>query len=161
MDPPFLFTICHSFLLLPFSHVTAQKVTNLSSKKQTIKCILVFDASQHNHKQMAGEINKQHFEFQCTKTKQNKTSLPHTCISRSKFLSSGSDMLEWISSDRLKIFLQYTFNKHFKFCRINSSRSNPARNFTHLCVTLKGFMKALKTFIKPFQAPERSAKIKL
>ena len=33
--------------------------------------------------------------------------------------------------------------------------------FTPLCGASKGFMKALKTFIKPFEAPQRSAKIKI
>ena len=33
--------------------------------------------------------------------------------------------------------------------------------FTFLCGASKGFMKALKTFIKPFEAPQRSVKIKL
>ena len=32
--------------------------------------------------------------------------------------------------------------------------------FTLLCGTSKGFMKALKVFIKPFEVPQRSAKIK-
>ena len=33
--------------------------------------------------------------------------------------------------------------------------------FTLLCGTAKGFMKALKAFIKPFQAPQRTVKIKI
>ena len=33
--------------------------------------------------------------------------------------------------------------------------------FTLLCGASKGFMKALKTFIKPFEAPQRSVKIKI
>ena len=33
--------------------------------------------------------------------------------------------------------------------------------FTLLCDTSKGFMKALKTFIKPFEAPQRSVKVKI
>ena len=33
--------------------------------------------------------------------------------------------------------------------------------FTHLRVALKGFMKTLKAFIKPFVAPQRSVKIKM
>ena len=33
--------------------------------------------------------------------------------------------------------------------------------FTLLCGALKGFMKALKAFIKPFEAPQRSVKIKI
>ena len=32
--------------------------------------------------------------------------------------------------------------------------------FTFLCGASKGFMKAFKAFIKPFEAPQRSAKIK-
>ena len=32
--------------------------------------------------------------------------------------------------------------------------------YTSLCC-LKGFMKALKAFIKPFEAPQRSVKIKI
>ena len=33
--------------------------------------------------------------------------------------------------------------------------------FTLFCGTTKGFMNALKAFIKPFEAPRRSVKIKL
>ena len=33
--------------------------------------------------------------------------------------------------------------------------------FTHLCGDSKSFMKAFKAFIKPFEAPQRSAKIKI
>ena len=33
--------------------------------------------------------------------------------------------------------------------------------FHTLCGALKGFMKALKAFIKPFEAPQRSVKIKV
>ena len=33
--------------------------------------------------------------------------------------------------------------------------------FTPLCGVSKGFMKAFKTFLKPFEAPQRSAKIKI
>ena len=33
--------------------------------------------------------------------------------------------------------------------------------FQFLCSVLKGFMKALKAFIKLFQAPQRSVKIKI
>ena len=33
--------------------------------------------------------------------------------------------------------------------------------FTLLCGALKGFMKTLKAFIKPFEAPQRSVKIKI
>ena len=33
--------------------------------------------------------------------------------------------------------------------------------FTLLCGVSKGFMKALKAFIKPFEAPQRSVKIKI
>ena len=33
--------------------------------------------------------------------------------------------------------------------------------FTLLCGALKGFMKALKAFIKPFEAPQGSVKIKI
>ena len=33
--------------------------------------------------------------------------------------------------------------------------------FTLLCDTSKGFMQALNTFIKPFEAPQRSVKIKI
>ena len=33
--------------------------------------------------------------------------------------------------------------------------------FTLLCGASKAFMKALKGFIKPFEAPQRSAKIKI
>ena len=32
--------------------------------------------------------------------------------------------------------------------------------FTLICGASKGFMKAFKAFIKPFEAPQRSAKIK-
>ena len=33
--------------------------------------------------------------------------------------------------------------------------------FTLLCGASKGFMKALSAFIKPFEAPQRSVKIKI
>ena len=33
--------------------------------------------------------------------------------------------------------------------------------FRFLCGSLKGFMKAFKGFIKPFEAPQRSVKIKI
>ena len=33
--------------------------------------------------------------------------------------------------------------------------------FTLLCGASKGFMKALKAFIKPFEAPQRNMKIKI
>ena len=33
--------------------------------------------------------------------------------------------------------------------------------FTLLCGASKGFMKAFKAFIKPFEAPQRSVKIKI
>ena len=33
--------------------------------------------------------------------------------------------------------------------------------FTLLCGASKGFMKALKAFIKPFQAPQRTVKINI
>ena len=33
--------------------------------------------------------------------------------------------------------------------------------FTLLCGALKGFMKALKAFIKPFEVPQRSVKTKI
>ena len=33
--------------------------------------------------------------------------------------------------------------------------------FSLLCVASKSFMKVLKAFIKPFEAPQRSAKIKI
>ena len=33
--------------------------------------------------------------------------------------------------------------------------------FTFLCGATKGFMKAFKAFIKPFEAPQRSVKIKI
>ena len=33
--------------------------------------------------------------------------------------------------------------------------------FTLLCGASKGFMKALKAFIKPFEVPQRSVKIKI
>ena len=37
------------------------------------------------------------------------------------------------------------------------------KNFIFIlpCGALKGFMKALKAFIKPFEAPQRSAKIQI
>ena len=52
--------------------------------------------------------------------------------------------------------------------QFNPSRPNPGRRekiklnfiFTLLCGTSKGFMKALKTFIKLFEAPQRIVKIK-
>ena len=51
---------------------------------------------------------------------------------------------------------------------INPSRPNLGRKeksqifiFTFLCGASKGFMKALKAFIKPFEAPQRSVKIKI
>ena len=52
---------------------------------------------------------------------------------------------------------------------INPSHPNPRRseklscifNFTLLCGASEGFMKALKVFIKPFEAPQRSVKIKI
>ena len=51
---------------------------------------------------------------------------------------------------------------------VNSSRPNPRRRekiklmfiFILLCGASKGVMKALKVFIKPFEAPQRSMKIK-
>ena len=49
---------------------------------------------------------------------------------------------------------------------VNTSRPNHGRkkkkltNFTLLCGASKSFMKALKDFIKPFEAPQRSVKIK-
>ena len=51
---------------------------------------------------------------------------------------------------------------------VNSSRTSPGRRekiklmfiFILLCGASKGFMKALKVFIKPFEAPRRSMKIK-
>ena len=33
--------------------------------------------------------------------------------------------------------------------------------FTRLCGASKGFMKVLEAFIKPFEAPQRSVKIKI
>ena len=33
--------------------------------------------------------------------------------------------------------------------------------FTRLCGASEGFMKAIKAFIKPFEAPQRSVKIKI
>ena len=33
--------------------------------------------------------------------------------------------------------------------------------FTLICGASKGFMKVLKAFIKPFEAPQRSVKIKI
>ena len=63
--------------------------------------------------------------------------------------------------DRLQILLLIL--SEFKPC------SNPGRRekinlnfiFTLLCDASKGFMKALKAFIKPFEAPQRSVKIKI
>ena len=50
----------------------------------------------------------------------------------------------------------------------NPSRPNPGQRekiklnfyFLRSCGTYKGFMKALKAVIKPFEAPQRSVKIK-
>ena len=52
---------------------------------------------------------------------------------------------------------------------INPSRPDPGRRekinliflFTLLCGASKGFMKAFKAFTKPFEAPQRSVKIKI
>ena len=49
---------------------------------------------------------------------------------------------------------------------INRSHPDPGKReknniFTLLCGALKGFMKALKVFIKPFEIPQRSVKINL
>ena len=51
----------------------------------------------------------------------------------------------------------------------NPYRPDPGRGekinlnfiFTLLCGASKGFMKTLKAFIKPFEAPQRSVKIKI
>ena len=49
----------------------------------------------------------------------------------------------------------------------NPSRPNPGRrekiklNFYFLCGASKSFIKALKAFMKPFEAPQRSVKIKI
>ena len=56
-----------------------------------------------------------------------------------------------------------------KILRINPSRLDAGRReeinlnfiFTLPCRASKGFMKALKTFIKPFEAPQRSVKMKI
>ena len=61
---PTLVTICHYFLLHPTPYVSAQKVTNLFSERQTIKYIFIwyfYNAAHHklNLKQMAEEIKKQ------------------------------------------------------------------------------------------------------
>ena len=56
-----------------------------------------------------------------------------------------------------------------KWAIINPSRPNPGRRekiseifiFTLLCGASKGFMKAFKAYIKPFEAPQRSVKIKI
>ena len=56
-----------------------------------------------------------------------------------------------------------------KILRINPSRLNAGRReeinlnfiFTLPCRASKGFMKALKAFIKPFEAPQRSVKMKI
>ena len=45
------------------------------------------------------------------------------------------------------------------FNKANCTRYAP--HFTLLCGASKGFMKALKTFIKPFEAPQRSLEIKI
>ena len=56
------------------------------------------------------------------------------------------------------------------FCFINPSRPDPGRRekiliqifiFTPLCDASKGFMRALKAFIKPFEVPQRRVKIKI
>ena len=52
---------------------------------------------------------------------------------------------------------------------INHSRPNPGQtekiyvnfNFALLCGTSKGLIKALKSFIKPFEALQRSVKIEI
>ena len=46
---------------------------------------------------------------------------------------------------------------------LNPSRPNPGQGdiFTLLCNASKGFMKALKAFIKPFEAPQGSVKTKI
>ena len=55
-------------------------------------------------------------------------------------------------------------------CVLNPSRPNPGRRekislklfiFILLCVASKDFMKAFKAFIKPFETPQRSVKIKI
>ena len=55
---------CHHLLLFsvtPYLHVTSQKGTNHSSKREATKHIYLNDASYHkfNHKRLAEEINKQ------------------------------------------------------------------------------------------------------
>ena len=61
-------------------------------------------------------------------------------------ISIGSPKLtlptSWISESCMKIKIKITI-------------------FTLLCGTSKIFMKALKAFIKPFEAPQRSAEIKI
>ena len=52
---------------------------------------------------------------------------------------------------------------------INPSHRDPGQRkkfiwifiFTLLCGTAKGFMKALKAFVKPFAVPEKSVKIEI
>ena len=60
-------------------------------------------------------------------------------------------------------------NYNVRRSSINSSRPDPGRRdkinlnlfFTLLCGASKSFMKALKAFIKPCEAPQRSVKIKI
>ena len=54
---------------------------------------------------------------------------------------------------------------NFKYVRPSSldprRREKINLNFTFLCGASKDFMKALKTFMKPFVTPQRSAKRKI
>ena len=67
---------------------------------------------------------------------------------------------------KCKIWVRWFFGYTLKF---SPSRPNPGRReklssifiFTLLCGAAKGFMKAMKAFTKPFEAPKRSVKIKI
>ena len=70
----------------------------------------------------------------------------------------------------LSILISSLFYLFLSYCTIfNPQRPNPGQSekiklifYFHTSLwCLKGFMKAFKAFIKPFEAPQRSVKIKI
>ena len=69
---------------------------------------------------------------------------------------------------KLLVFTKRNLHIYATNCQFNPSRPNPKQwekiklNFYFLTSLwcLKGFIKALKAFIKPFEGPQRSVKIK-
>ena len=128
LDPPFPFVTIFSYPRPP--NVTTPNKTNLSSKMETIKyiLILIYDPPQHkfNHKQMDKYWDTDSFSvpkqkkiklvwYKYTVWKYGPEKTPYLVtftqwyfvfISQS---SSGSDMPRWISSARLKTCLQYAY----------------------------------------------------